>query len=305
MAGPIRTGDPSPDNRPTVQPPRPPNAWILYRSDKLRELPPPAPNQPRRAQADVSKLISHMWKHESEYVRAEYERLADVKKAEHQALYPGYRFQPMKKEEKERLREEKRLEKEKVRANSKRRPRPAPYAPPAMYMPANIPHPLAAYYQAPPDALYGPFGPSPPVSAASSPEEPTTPEDQPTPIPASSHASPRPESRVSGATSDSGASFIMPPPPSYVPTVASTQVAPSQAPPPNHWGQQPQQGLAATDNQQSSSPPSAPLWNSFQNDPTAQSQVRLGLNVDSTLSLIFSSRTICSLLYQTILCNRG
>jgi hypothetical protein len=37
----------------------------------------------------------------------EYERLADAKKAEHQLQYPNYRFQPMKKEEKERIREEK------------------------------------------------------------------------------------------------------------------------------------------------------------------------------------------------------
>src|SRR3954452_3795475 len=41
-----------------VQPPRPPNAWILYRSDKLRQLPPTEPGNPRRAQAEVSKMIS-------------------------------------------------------------------------------------------------------------------------------------------------------------------------------------------------------------------------------------------------------
>ncbi|KAG2033502.1 high mobility group box domain-containing protein, partial [Suillus americanus] len=85
---------------PQSQPPRPPNAWILYRSDKIKVLPPAQPGQRSRAQADVSKLISDMWRNESDAVKLEYERLADARKAEHQRLYPDYRFQPMKKEEK-------------------------------------------------------------------------------------------------------------------------------------------------------------------------------------------------------------
>ncbi|EPQ57488.1 high mobility group box, partial [Gloeophyllum trabeum ATCC 11539] len=86
MAGPSRTQ--------TVQPPRPPNAWILYRSDKLKTLPPVPPGMPRRAQADVSREISLMWKNEREEVRAQYERLAEVRKAQHQNAYPGYRYHP-------------------------------------------------------------------------------------------------------------------------------------------------------------------------------------------------------------------
>ncbi|KZT26796.1 hypothetical protein NEOLEDRAFT_1062187, partial [Neolentinus lepideus HHB14362 ss-1] len=92
MAGPSRTT--------IVQPPRPPNAWILYRSDKLREMPPVPPGMPRRAQADVSREISQMWKNESEVVRSEYERLAEVRKAQHQNAYPGYRYHPISKAEK-------------------------------------------------------------------------------------------------------------------------------------------------------------------------------------------------------------
>ncbi|KIK98564.1 hypothetical protein PAXRUDRAFT_55546, partial [Paxillus rubicundulus Ve08.2h10] len=98
MAGPIRSNPIAGSSRQQpaykVQPPRPPNAWILYRSDRLKELP---PSKERRAQADVSKLISNMWKNEKEEVKLEYERMADAKKAEHQRLYPSYRFQPMKK----------------------------------------------------------------------------------------------------------------------------------------------------------------------------------------------------------------
>jgi hypothetical protein len=208
MAGPVRTV--ATDNRMTIQPPRPPNAWILYRSDKLRNLPPTAPGVPRRAQADVSKLISEMWKNELDDVRAEYERRADARKAEHQAMYPGYRFHPMKKEEKERLREEKRQEKERDRAQSRRgRARPTPYA--TSFVPTPMPHPLAAYYQ--PEVRYGPAGPSPPLSAASSPNDASPypdsqhgSDEQPN---QSTHASPHPDSYTS-ATSHSGSLPSMP-----------------------------------------------------------------------------------------------
>jgi hypothetical protein len=164
MPGPVRS---APTDSRLVQPPRPPNAWILYRSDKLRQLPPTAPGSPRRAQAEVSKLISNMWKNETEAIRAEYEQRADAKKAEHLAMYPGYRFQPMKKEDRERLREEKKLEKERDRAQFKRgRARPSPYAagPIASAMP-----PSMQYYRS--DVIFDPSGPSPPISDASSPND--------------------------------------------------------------------------------------------------------------------------------------
>ncbi|KZT67208.1 hypothetical protein DAEQUDRAFT_647037, partial [Daedalea quercina L-15889] len=75
--------------------PRPPNAWILYRSDKLRELTARRdPSAPKRLQADISKEIADLWKAEDPEVRHEYERIADIKKQEHAAAYPGYKFQP-------------------------------------------------------------------------------------------------------------------------------------------------------------------------------------------------------------------
>ncbi|PCH43977.1 hypothetical protein WOLCODRAFT_54214, partial [Wolfiporia cocos MD-104 SS10] len=92
--------------------PRPPNAWILYRTDRLRELqaqlPPPADPGPDGAPADpgsrrkkgklsmavASHTLGEMWKAESPAVRAEYERLANEKKTEHANAHPGYRYQP-------------------------------------------------------------------------------------------------------------------------------------------------------------------------------------------------------------------
>ncbi|WVR06041.1 hypothetical protein IAU60_003069 [Kwoniella sp. DSM 27419] len=171
--------------------PRPPNAWILYRSDMLRDLaagndipnldkvlakmghtisssassdesgiegsharskarattigsasgsmPPPstikkAPHKGGKApteeflslgrgkagkglpQADISKVISNLWKSESAQRRAFYEEKASLRKLEHQKNYPDYKFQPMRKAEKIKLREEK----EKERAEAKR-----------------------------------------------------------------------------------------------------------------------------------------------------------------------------------------
>jgi hypothetical protein len=131
-----------------------------------------------------------MWKNESEVVKLEFERLADAKKAEHQRLYPSYRFQPMKKEEKERLRKEKRQEKERVRAQKKGRGRTnaaagpsqePPSMPPMGYtapyllpgaMPMHMPHPQYMVYN--PEVQFGPAGPSPPLSAASSPNDTTS-----------------------------------------------------------------------------------------------------------------------------------
>ncbi|KAI0730213.1 high mobility group box domain-containing protein, partial [Fomitopsis betulina] len=77
------------------KPPRPPNAWILYRSDKLRELAERRdPHAPKRLQADISKEISEMWKSENPEIKREYERISEIKKQEHRTQYPNYKFQP-------------------------------------------------------------------------------------------------------------------------------------------------------------------------------------------------------------------
>ncbi|KZT04680.1 uncharacterized protein LAESUDRAFT_635334, partial [Laetiporus sulphureus 93-53] len=79
--------------------PRPPNAWIIYRSQKLKAMH-ADPTKPKRPQAEVSREISKMWKEEDPAVRALYEHEAELRKAEHASNYPGYRYQPVKKEEK-------------------------------------------------------------------------------------------------------------------------------------------------------------------------------------------------------------
>lgn len=84
---------------PNIQPPRPPNSWILYRAWKLKQLPPPGPGEGRRNQSDVSTMLSTLWRNESTEIREYFERLADEAKAEHKLRYPNYRYQPKKKED--------------------------------------------------------------------------------------------------------------------------------------------------------------------------------------------------------------
>ncbi|KAG1745521.1 uncharacterized protein EDB91DRAFT_1246401 [Suillus paluster] len=192
MTGPVRSSTTA-KSRANVKPPRPPNAWILYRSDKVKFLAQNQPEGQRRAQADVSKLVAEMWRNEKREVKLEYERLADGKKVDHQVQYPSYRFQPMKKEEKERIKEAKRQEKERARAQKKEKGRsrtnavagpsqvppppmpPVAYAPPPYHLPGGIPVPMhmppTAYMPWNPEVRYGFAGPSPPLSAASSPND--------------------------------------------------------------------------------------------------------------------------------------
>ncbi|PFH52009.1 hypothetical protein AMATHDRAFT_57692 [Amanita thiersii Skay4041] len=164
MTGPVRTAAP----RKHVQPPRPPNAWIIYRSEKIRTLPPLKPGEPRRAQADVSRLISDMWKNETEEERSRYELLAEEKKVEHLKKYPGYRFQPQKKEDKQKMREMIKQERQNNRASRKNRSHMDAMSPPTPTLLASIPfqQPFSYYI---PEAHHGPAGPSPPLSAATSP----------------------------------------------------------------------------------------------------------------------------------------
>ncbi|KAJ7782872.1 hypothetical protein B0H16DRAFT_471606 [Mycena metata] len=216
MPGPVRT----PPKKP-VQPPRPPNAWIIYRQEKAKEI-------GRKAQADVSKEISAMWKAELPHIRAEYERRADIKKAEHNAMYPDYRFQPVKREEKERLREVKKQEKERRKEVQRRgranpQPVPVPAPQPARYYapnPSLILDPLAPYYQA--EQRYGPNGPTPPMSAAPSPSESGTSDLAPSRVEGSSvspsaHVSPYPQT----PSSVSGSPVV--PPLSYGASVTNSQ----------------------------------------------------------------------------------
>lgn len=121
----IDMNDPTNSNKP-IKTPRPPNAWIIYRSDHIGKYQSPV-GRPPMLQADVSKLLGKQWREEIPTVRAEYERRAEVAKAEHAVRYPGYRFKPEKKEVKIQRRADEKAEKERARAAA-RAARSAPYS---------------------------------------------------------------------------------------------------------------------------------------------------------------------------------
>ncbi|KNE97940.1 hypothetical protein PSTG_08813 [Puccinia striiformis f. sp. tritici PST-78] len=71
--------------------PRPPNSWILYRSDKIVEM---KAEHKGLAQCLLSKEIATRWHNESKEVKNEYEKKAEVIKAEHAVKYPDYKYSP-------------------------------------------------------------------------------------------------------------------------------------------------------------------------------------------------------------------
>ncbi|KAF8524011.1 hypothetical protein JB92DRAFT_2704006, partial [Gautieria morchelliformis] len=86
-----------------ANPPRPHNAWIIYRCAKVEELTQLLRFQTDECHGAVSSLhilptiVGKMWREETPEVRTECERLSDIEKAEHQIAYAAYRFRPMKK----------------------------------------------------------------------------------------------------------------------------------------------------------------------------------------------------------------
>ncbi|KAH9031253.1 hypothetical protein EDB84DRAFT_1562327 [Lactarius hengduanensis] len=128
--------------------------------------------QPKPTQAEVSKIISAQWKAEPDEVRAIYDERAQIAKVEHARLYPNYRFTPMKRVDKDRMREEKRQAKEQERAGRRTCGRASPYALPPTASSSTPPIPLIAQ-TVPPNSKPA----SPLVSSASSPS-PGTPSSQ-------------------------------------------------------------------------------------------------------------------------------
>ena len=158
MAGPLRGER---NACPGLKPPRPRNSWILYRRDQLRRLP-----RGQMTQADVSQLISKMWREAPAHVHAEYERLAEEEKAEHKRMFPDYRYRPMKKEDKERMKEAKKKTKELERQEKNPRRRIQKTVDVSSSSPASQ---ITTLIVDPPHLRYGPAGPTPPLSVASSP----------------------------------------------------------------------------------------------------------------------------------------
>jgi len=67
---------------------RPPNAWILYRSEKLSQIK-QDPAMAVKPQSELSKLASALWRQETPAVKHKYEALAAQRKEEHNAAHPG------------------------------------------------------------------------------------------------------------------------------------------------------------------------------------------------------------------------
>ena len=77
-----------------ARPPRPPNAFILFRSDlwareKQKEVP------IGRSHQDFSRIAGHCWSELDSEEKARYQKLADHKKHLHALQYPGYRYTPI------------------------------------------------------------------------------------------------------------------------------------------------------------------------------------------------------------------
>ena len=108
------------DDKPEKKIPRPPNAWILYRTDRLRQWKASrSPNDPPVKQADISRFIADRWKAEDEAIKLEYEKRAAIAKAEHKKRFPDYKYNPLSKEAKEKMRAEEREAKKRAREEAK------------------------------------------------------------------------------------------------------------------------------------------------------------------------------------------
>lgn len=79
--------------QPEKRPPRPPNAFILYRRAKQPAI---LATHRNLTNAEISRFISTCWKNESEQERLNWERYADQKKLEHMQAYPNYVYRPNK-----------------------------------------------------------------------------------------------------------------------------------------------------------------------------------------------------------------
>ncbi|KAK4702280.1 hypothetical protein P7C70_g3944, partial [Phenoliferia sp. Uapishka_3] len=79
--------------KPAGHVPRPPNAWILYRSQSIQKLK-EDPAFEKMRQPDISKIVGRLWREETDEVKQWYQHKAECKKAEHKNMYPEYRFLP-------------------------------------------------------------------------------------------------------------------------------------------------------------------------------------------------------------------
>jgi hypothetical protein len=81
------------------KPPRPPNAFILYRRSKQPDI--VAKNE-GISNNEVSKQVGEMWHKEPLEEKMKFQRLADAAKMEHMKKYPEYKYRPRRPHEKRR-----------------------------------------------------------------------------------------------------------------------------------------------------------------------------------------------------------
>ncbi|GAA5865609.1 hypothetical protein JCM3774_002068 [Rhodotorula dairenensis] len=82
--------------RPEGKPPRPMNAWLLFRTEQLKLLQSENPDGARKSQGELSKIIAETWRNCDPGVRQSFEDLAKKRKAEFRLMYPDYRYGPSK-----------------------------------------------------------------------------------------------------------------------------------------------------------------------------------------------------------------
>ncbi|CAI2165120.1 18350_t:CDS:2 [Funneliformis geosporum] len=99
VAGPPPKASSSNSKTKVKKPPRPPNAFILYRRAKQ-------PGIVARHQGitnnEVSKEIGRMWHEEPAEIRQKFQKMADAAKQEHMKKYPEYRYRPRRPQERKR-----------------------------------------------------------------------------------------------------------------------------------------------------------------------------------------------------------
>ncbi|KAG1872538.1 high mobility group box domain-containing protein, partial [Suillus tomentosus] len=71
--------------------PRPPNAFMLYRSHMLKSR---GNADPEKRQQNLSRIAGQLWRAMSKEDRAVWHKKAAEVQAAHCAKYPGYKFKP-------------------------------------------------------------------------------------------------------------------------------------------------------------------------------------------------------------------
>ncbi|CAG8458425.1 1641_t:CDS:2 [Diversispora eburnea] len=91
--------DNSSKNGKNKKPPRPPNAFILYRRLKQPSI---VASHQGITNNEVSKEIGKMWHEESMEERNKFQKMAEAAKEEHMRKYPEYRYRPRRPQERKR-----------------------------------------------------------------------------------------------------------------------------------------------------------------------------------------------------------